>query len=91
MGSLMMNVLFISIVKHEFPTVLFCQFQFWIVLHYLATMTEDQTLVMCSGHPLGLFPSHSRNPRVIITNGMVVPNYSSTADYDRMFALGNTM
>lgn len=55
------------------------------------TMTEEQTLVMYSGHPMGLFPSSQLNPRLIITNGMVIPNYSSKEDYDRMFALGVTM
>ncbi|XP_077993367.1 urocanate hydratase-like [Glandiceps talaboti] len=65
--------------------------QFRLTMHYLSRMTEDQTLVMYSGHPQGLFPSHSQAPRVIITNGMVVPNYSSREDYDRMFALGVTM
>ncbi len=65
--------------------------QFWMVLHYLSTMTDEQTLVMYSGHPLGIFPSARSNPRLVITNGMVVPNYSSREDYDRMFALGNTM
>ena len=65
--------------------------QFWIVMHYLSTMSDEQTLVMYSGHPMGLFPSRPENPRMIITNGMVVPNYSSREDYDRMFALGVTM
>ena len=65
--------------------------QFWLTLHYLMTMTEEQTLVMYSGHPLGLFPSRADCPRLIITNGMVIPNYSSRDDYDRMFALGVTM
>ncbi|KAM5148667.1 urocanate hydratase [Mantella aurantiaca] len=65
--------------------------QFWLVMYYLAEMTEDQTLVMYSGHPLGLFPSHPRAPRVVITNGMVIPNYSSRKDYNKMFALGVTM
>ena len=65
--------------------------QFWLVLHYLFTMTEDQTLVMYSGHPMGLFPSSPNGPRMIITNGMVIPNYSSREDYDKMFALGVTM
>ena len=65
--------------------------QFRLVLHYLATMSEEQTLVMYSGHPLGLFPSSAAAPRAVITNGMVIPNYSSRQDYDRMFALGVTM
>ncbi|KAG8435897.1 hypothetical protein GDO86_007116 [Hymenochirus boettgeri] len=65
--------------------------QFWLVLHYLSEMTEEQTLVMNSGHPLGLFPSHPGAPRLVITNGMVIPNYSSRKDYEKMFALGVTM
>ncbi|XP_071537038.1 urocanate hydratase-like [Panulirus ornatus] len=65
--------------------------QFWLVMHYLSVMTEEQTLVLYSGHPLGLFPSDQRSPRVIITNGMVIPNYSSKANYDDMFAMGVTM
>jgi len=65
--------------------------QFWIVLNYLSVMDESQTLVMYSGHPMGLFPSLPQNPRLIITNGMVIPNYSSREDYDKMFGLGVTM
>ncbi|XP_020600446.1 urocanate hydratase-like isoform X1 [Orbicella faveolata] len=65
--------------------------QFWIVMQYLSEMTEDQTLVMCSGHPQGLFPSSPSAPRAVITNGMVIPNYSSKDQYDKMFALGVTM
>lgn len=65
--------------------------QFWLTLHYLMTMTEEQTLSMYSGHPVGLFPSTPQSPRLVITNGMVIPNYSSRADYDRMFAMGVTM
>ncbi|XP_058259038.1 urocanate hydratase [Hemibagrus wyckioides] len=65
--------------------------QFWLVFHYLSTMTEEQTLVMYSGHPLGLFPSLPSSPRCVITNGMVIPNYSSRESYEKMFALGNTM
>ncbi|XP_068109174.1 urocanate hydratase [Hyperolius riggenbachi] len=65
--------------------------QFWLVMHYLSEMTEDQTLVMYSGHPLGLFPSHPGAPRMVITNGMVIPNYSSRNQYDRLFAMGVTM
>ena len=65
--------------------------QFRLVLHYLSTMNDSQTLVLYSGHPLGLFPSSPDSPRAVITNGMVIPNYSSRADYDRMFALGVTM
>ncbi|XP_059799873.1 urocanate hydratase [Hypanus sabinus] len=65
--------------------------QFWITMHYLSEMGEDQTLVMCSGHPQGLFPSVPSAPRVVITNGMVVPNYSSRDEYEKMFAMGVTM
>merc|ERR1712142_767074 len=65
--------------------------QFWLVMHYLSTMTEEQTLVMYSGHPMGLFPSLPSSPRVVITNGMVIPNYSSRDKYEKMFALGVSM
>ena len=67
-------------------------FQNWIqyrlTMRYLSKMTEEQTLVMYSGHPLGLFPSNTEAPRVVITNGMVIPNHSSQEDYERMNALG---
>ena len=53
---------------------------------YLSEMTEEQTLVIYSGHPLGLFPSHPAAPRVVVTNGMVIPNYSTGEDYERMNA-----
>ena len=62
--------------------------QYRLVMRYLSEMTEEQTLVMYSGHPLGLFPSHPGAPRVVVTNGMVIPNYSSGDDYERMNALG---
>ncbi len=62
--------------------------QYLLCMKYLAEMTEEQTLVLFSGHPMGLFPSHKNAPRVVITNGMVVPNYSSRDDYERMNALG---
>ncbi|XP_026506050.1 urocanate hydratase [Terrapene carolina triunguis] len=65
--------------------------QLWLVMHYLSEMTEEQTLVMYSGHPLGLFPSPRYAPRLIITNGMVIPNYSSRDEYEKMFAMGVTM
>lgn len=72
-----------------------CVFQNWaqfhLVMFYLSSMSEEQTLVMYSGHPLGLFPSHKDAPRVVISNGIVIPNHSSKADYDRMNALGVTM
>lgn len=62
--------------------------QYRLVMQYLATMTDEQTLVMYSGHPLGLFPSHKDAPRVIVSNGMVVPNYSKPDDWERFNALG---
>ncbi|XP_039403042.1 urocanate hydratase isoform X5 [Mauremys reevesii] len=65
--------------------------QFWLVMYYLSEMTEEQTLVMYSGHPLGLFPSPWYAPRLIITNGMVISNYSSRDEYEKMFAMGVTM
>ena len=64
--------------------------QYRLVMKYLCEMEDDQTLVMYSGHPLGLFPSNSEAPRVVVTNGMVIPNYSSQDDYERMNALGVT-
>ncbi|MBA7484769.1 Urocanate hydratase [subsurface metagenome] len=57
-------------------------------MKYLAGMTDFQTLVLYSGHPLGLFPSHREAPRVVVTNGLVIPNYSSPDDYERFNALG---
>ncbi|XP_028398297.1 urocanate hydratase-like [Dendronephthya gigantea] len=65
--------------------------QFRLVMHYLSIMTEEQTLVMYSGHPLGLFPSSPSSPRAVVTNGMMIPNYSSKENYDKLFALGVTM
>ena len=62
--------------------------QYRLVMKYLCEMEDDQTLVMYSGHPLGLFPSSKDSPRVVVTNGMVIPNYSTQDDYDRMNALG---
>ena len=62
--------------------------QYRLAMKYLATMTDEQTLVMYSGHPLGLFPSHKDAPRVIVTNGMVIPNYSKQDDWERFNALG---
>lgn len=62
--------------------------QYLLTMKYLAEMSENQTLVMYSGHPMGLFPSHPDAPRVVVTNGMVIPNYSSRDDYERMNALG---
>ncbi|MCK3686005.1 urocanate hydratase [Maribellus sp. YY47] len=62
--------------------------QYLLTMKYLAEMNDEQTLVMYSGHPMGLFPSHKNAPRVVVTNGMVIPNYSSRDDYERMNALG---
>ncbi|HAW09091.1 MAG TPA: urocanate hydratase, partial [Bacteroidetes bacterium] len=64
--------------------------QYRLVIKYLSEMTDEQTLVMYSGNPLGLFPSSPESPRVVVTNGLVIPNYSSQDDYDRMNALGVT-
>tara|TARA_X000000368_G_scaffold414930_1_gene405713 strand:- start:3811 stop:5826 length:2016 start_codon:yes stop_codon:yes gene_type:complete len=64
--------------------------QYQLTMKYLSEMNDGQTLVMNSGHPLGLFPSSKSAPRVVISNGMVIPNYSSQDDYERMNALGVT-
>jgi len=62
--------------------------QYRLTMQYLSQMTDNQTLVMYSGHPLGLFPSHPNAPRVVVSNGMVIPNYSQQDGYERMNALG---
>ena len=62
--------------------------QYLLTMKYLATMTDEQTLVMYSGHPMGLFPSHKEAPRVVVTNGMVIPNYSSKDHWEKFNALG---
>ena len=62
--------------------------QYLLTMQYLATMTEEQTLAMYSGHPMGLFPSHKEAPRVVVTNGMVIPNYSKPDDWEKFNALG---
>ena len=64
--------------------------QYRLTMKYLAEMTDEQTLVMYSGHPLGLFPSHKDAPRVVVTNGMMIPNYSKPDDWERFNALGVT-
>lgn len=64
--------------------------QYRLVMQYLSEMTDEQTLVMYSGHPLGLFPSHKDAPRVVVTNGMMIPNYSKPDDWERFNALGVT-
>lgn len=69
-------------------------FQNWIqyrlTMHYLSQMTDEQTLVMYSGHPMGLYPSHKDAPRVVVTNGMMIPNHSKPDDWERYNALGVT-
>jgi urocanate hydratase len=62
--------------------------QYLLTMQYLSEMTDEQTLAMYSGHPMGLFPSHKEAPRVVVTNGMVIPNYSKPDDWERMNALG---
>nr|WP_320118416.1 urocanate hydratase [uncultured Marinifilum sp.] len=62
--------------------------QYRLCMKYLAEMTDEQTLVMYSGHPMGLYPSHKDAPRVVVTNGMVIPNYSKPDDWEKMNALG---
>ncbi len=64
--------------------------QYLLTMKYLAEMSDEQTLVLYSGHPMGLFPSHSGAPRLVITNGMMIPNYSSSDDWERFNALGVT-
>jgi len=64
--------------------------QYRLTMKYLAEMTDEQTLVLYSGHPMGLFPSHPDAPRVVVTNGMMIPNYSSKDDWERYNALGVT-
>jgi len=64
--------------------------QYRLVMQYLAQMTDQQTLAIYSGHPLGLFPSHKDAPRVVVTNGMMIPNYSKADDWEKFNALGVT-
>ncbi|MCF1422515.1 urocanate hydratase [Mangrovimonas futianensis] len=64
--------------------------QYLLTMKYLAQMTDEQTLVMYSGHPMGLFPSHKEAPRVVVTNGMMIPNYSKPDDWEKFNALGVT-
>jgi len=64
--------------------------QYLLTMKYLSEMTEDQTLAMYSGHPMGLFPSHPEAPRVVVTNGMMIPNYSKPDDWEKFNALGVT-
>jgi urocanate hydratase len=64
--------------------------QYLLTMQYLSEMTDEQTLVLYSGHPMGLFPSHKDAPRVVVTNGMMIPNYSKPDDWERFNALGVT-
>ncbi|MES2628984.1 MAG: urocanate hydratase, partial [Bacteroidota bacterium] len=64
--------------------------QYLLTMQYLSEMTDEQTLVMYSGHPMGLFPSHADAPRVVVTNGMMIPNYSKPDDWEKFNALGVT-
>lgn len=64
--------------------------QYRLTMYYLATMNDEQTLAMYSGHPMGLFPSHKNAPRVVVTNGMMIPNYSQPDDWEKFNALGVT-
>jgi urocanate hydratase len=64
--------------------------QYLLVMNYLSQMTDEQTLVIYSGHPLGLFPSNKNAPRVVVTNGMMIPNYSTVDQYERLNAMGVT-
>ena len=92
------NNLDFAVAQHPYELITYggngAVFQNWaqyrLTMKYLAEMTEDQTLVMYSGHPMGLFPSHPDAPRVVVTNGMMIPNYSSKELYEKYNALGVT-
>ncbi|MCB0705396.1 MAG: urocanate hydratase [Saprospiraceae bacterium] len=92
------NNLDLKVAKHPHELITYggngAVFQNWaqylLTMQYLAEMTEEQTLVLYSGHPMGLFPSHPGAPRVVVTNGMMIPNYSSKDDWNRYNALGVT-
>ncbi|WP_299439380.1 urocanate hydratase [uncultured Aquimarina sp.] len=87
-----------AVAQHPFELITYggngAVFQNWaqylLTMHYLATMTEEQTLHMYSGHPMGLFPSSKEAPRVVVTNGMMIPNYSKPDDWEKYNALGVT-
>lgn len=70
----------LGIVVHTVTRFHSCRAQYRLVMKYLSEMTQEQTLVLYSGHPMGLFPSHADAPRVVVTNGMVVWNYSSRSE-----------
>lgn len=92
------NNLDFAVAQHPYELITYggngAVFQNWaqyrLTMKYLAEMTEDQTLVMYSGHPMGLFPSHPDAPRVVVANGMMIPNYSSKELYEKYNALGVT-
>jgi urocanate hydratase len=92
------NNLDLKVAKHPHELITYggngAVFQNWaqyrLTMQYLATMTDHQTLVMYSGHPVGLFPSHPDAPRVVVTNGMMIPNYSKKEDWNKYNALGVT-
>lgn len=92
------NNLDVSVAQHPHELITYggngAVFQNWaqyrLTMKYLSEMTDEQTLVLYSGHPLGLFPSHRDAPRVVVTNGMMVPNYSALDDWERFNALGVT-
>lgn len=92
------NNLDFAIAQHPYELITYggngAVFQNWaqyrLTMKYLAEMTDEQTLVMYSGHPMGLYPSHSDAPRVVVTNGMMIPNYSSKDLYEKYNALGVT-
>ena len=90
------NNLDIVVAQHPYELITYggngAVFQNWaqylLTMQYLSEMTDEQTLVMYSGHPMGIFPSHKDAPRVVVTNGMVIPNYSSKDEYEKFNALG---
>jgi urocanate hydratase len=92
------NNLDIAVAQHPHELITYggngAVFQNWaqyrLAMKYLAEMTDEQTLVLYSGHPMGLFPSHKDAPRVVVTNGMMIPNYSSKDEYEKYNALGVT-
>lgn len=97
--AMIQNNLDIDVAQHPYELITYggngTVFQNWaqylLTMKYLSEMTDEQTLVLYSGHPLGLFPSSCEAPRVVLSNGMVIPNYSGEDDYDRMSSLGVTM
>jgi urocanate hydratase len=92
------NNLDVAVAQHPHELITYggngAVFQNWIqyrlTMSYLSEMTDEQTLVMYSGHPMGLFPSHKEAPRVVVTNGMMIPNYSKPDDWEKFNALGVT-